>query len=133
MPEAANRIDFVELPATSAADVARAKTFYTTVFGWAFRDWGDDYADTTDSGIGSGVNADPAHRPSAPLVVIYAPDLAAARRKVVAAGGRITRDIFAFPGGRRFHFTDPSGNELAAWSDRRPASRPPRRRRTPPT
>ncbi len=88
------------------------------LFGWAFKDWGDDYADTTSSGAGSGFNADPEHRRTKPLVVIYAPDLDAAHDKVVAAGGKVTKEVFSFPGGKRFHFTDPCGNELAVWSDR---------------
>ncbi len=112
-----NTIDFVELPADGVDDLHRAKAFYATVFGWSFKNWGDDYCDTRDSGLGSGINADPEHKPSHPLVVIYAADLTAARAKVVAAQGTITRDIFQFPGGRRFHFLDPAGNELAVWSD----------------
>lgn len=112
-----NQIDFVELPAKTAAALERSKAFYTSVFGWSYKDWGDDYSDTKDSGVGSGINADPEHRPTQPLVVIYVTDLTAARAKVVAANGKITRDIFAFPGGRRFHFEDPAGSELAVWSD----------------
>lgn len=113
-----NRIDFIEFPATTTAELQRTAAFFLEVFGWAYREWGEDYADTTASGVGSGINADPNHRPHAPLVVIYAADLEAARDRVLAAAGAITREIFAFPGGRRFHFTDPSGNELAVWSDR---------------
>ena len=112
-----NRIDFIELPVNTKADLTRAKAFYSGVFGWSYQDWGDDYADSRDSGIGSGLNAEADHRSSAPLVVIYADGLEALRTKVVAAHGVIKRDIFAFPGGRRFHFKDPAGNELAAWSD----------------
>ncbi|TKR33351.1 VOC family protein [Luteimonas gilva] len=112
-----NRIDFIEFPAASETDVARASEFYRTVFGWRWQDWGDDYADTRDSGLGAGLNADPAHRPGAPLAVIYASRLEEARDKAIAAGGALIRDIFSFPGGRRFHFRDPAGNELAVWSD----------------
>lgn len=115
--EQTNRVDFVELPANTAADLQRAKAFYSTVFGWSYKNWGDDYSDTHDSGVGTGINADPEHRPAHPLVVIHAADLASARERVLAAKGRITRDIFAFPGGRRFHFVDPAGNELAVWSE----------------
>jgi len=111
-------IDFLELPADSVEAVASVKRFYSTVFGWSFKDWGDDYVDTSDSGLASGFNADPEHRPGKPLAVIYATDLAAARSSVIAAGGRVTREIFEFPGGKRFHFMDPAGNELAIWSDR---------------
>lgn len=115
--EQTNKMDFVEFPAQTVADLARAKTFYSAAFGWSYKDWGDDYSDTRDSGLGSGINADPEHKPAHPLVVIFAADLSSAREKVVAAKGRITRDIFPFPGGRRFHFEDPAGNELAVWSD----------------
>lgn len=118
MPKSANQIDFVEFPAASTTAVAEAKSFYGEVFGWSFQEWGDDYIDTKDSGLGSGFNADRAHRPTHPLVVVYSDDLAAALARVVAAGGKVTKDTFAFPGGRRFHFRDPAGNELAVWSDR---------------
>jgi predicted enzyme related to lactoylglutathione lyase len=113
-----HRIDFIELPAKSTDELARAKQFFAQVFRWSYQDWGDDYADTTSSGVGSGINADPDHRPRYPLPVIYAEELEQTRRKIVAANGKITRDIFPFPGGRRFHFQDPSGNELAVWSDK---------------
>jgi len=113
-----NQIDYVEFPATSGAAMAASKKFYREVFGWAFQDWGDDYADTKDSGIGSGLNADPSHRPAAPLVVLFSADIDAARDRVKKAGGKITKDIFTFPGGRRFHYIDPAGNQLAVWSDK---------------
>lgn len=112
-----NRIDFIEFPAKSIVNVKKAKVFYTTVFGWSYKDWGDDYSDTKDSGLGSGINADPSHRPLHPLAVIYTNDLEAVRTKVLKNNGKITKDIFSFPGGRRLHFTDPAGNELAVWSD----------------
>lgn len=118
MSKRANRIDFIEFPARSVTSVAKAKAFYSELFGWSFQDWGDDYADTSSSGVGTGFNADPEHRPSKPLVVVYTLDLKATRAKVIAAGGKVTREIFPFPGGKRFHFSDPSGNELAAWSDK---------------
>jgi predicted enzyme related to lactoylglutathione lyase len=114
----ANQIDLIELPATSAQALAKAKAFYADTFGWSFNDYGDDYADTQSSGVTVGFNADSSHRPAKPLAVIYAADLAATRAKVLAAGGTITMETFSFPGGKRFHFTDPCGNELAAWSDR---------------
>ena len=107
------RIDYVELP---AKDVAASKRFYTAAFGWNYQDWGPDYADTNDGRLGSGLNGTADSGLRAPLVVIYAVDLEAARDRVRAAGGRIARDIFSFPGGRRFHFLDPAGNELAVWS-----------------
>jgi uncharacterized protein len=112
-----NCLDFIEFPAKSIDDLQRSKDFYQTVFGWSYQDWGNDYSDTTDSGWGSGINADPSHRSRHPLAVIYTTDLESVRAEVIACNGKITRDIFSFPGGRRFNFEDPSGNELAVWSE----------------
>ena len=113
-----NHIDYVEFPAESAAALRAAKQFYADVFGWTFQDWGEDYADTKNSGIGSGINSDPSHRPPTPLVVLFSSELEATRTKVIEAGGKITKDVFSFPGGRRFHYVDPAGNQLAVWSDK---------------
>lgn len=112
-----NHVTFVELPAGSVSELSRAKEFFEQVFGWSYTDWGGDYADTKDSGLESGINADPGHRPRHPLPVIYTTDLDTVRQKVISANGTVTREVFSFPGGRRFHFSDPSGNELAVWSD----------------
>jgi uncharacterized protein len=112
-----NCIDFIEFPASSTSKLHDCKQFYGDVFGWRFQDWGDDYSDTKDSGVGSGFNADPAHRPAQTLVVIYSDDLDKTRQQVQAAEAVVTKDIFSFPGGRRFQFKDPAGNELAVWSD----------------
>lgn len=113
-----NRIDYVEFPAPSAAALRASKKFYSEVFGWSFQDWGDNYVDTQGSGIASGINSDPSHRPPAPLVVLFASDLEATKARVIKAGGRIVKDIFPFPGGRRFEYVDPAGNQLAVWSDK---------------
>ena len=113
-----NRIDYIELPADGVGALTAARTFYASVFGWSYTTWGEDYVDTHDSGTGSGLNADAVHRPLAPLAVIFADDLEGRRTDVVKAGGTITKEIFSFPGGRRFHFRDPASNELAVWSDR---------------
>ena len=110
-------IDYIEFPASDNAALARFKAFYGAAFQWQFQDWADNYADTASSGLNSGVNADAANRPAKPLAVLYAADLEAARDRILAAGGTLTLDIFAFPGGRRFHFLDPAGNELGVWSD----------------
>lgn len=112
-----NQIDYVELPAASKEALAATKQFYGNVFGWTYQSWGDDYSDTKDSGIGSGINASSDHPISKPLIVLFSPDLEAVREKIIKAGGKISRDIFAFPGGRRFHYVDPAGNELGVWSD----------------
>ncbi len=111
-------IDYVEFPVSSTAGLAESQAFFAQAFGWVFQQWGPDYADTASSGIGSGFSADVGERAAKPLVVLYADDLEAARARVVAAGGEITRPVFEFPGGRRFHFREPGGNELAVWSDK---------------
>ena len=112
-----NSFDFIEFPVKSPEDLHLSKVFYMNVFGWTYKDWGDDYSDTQSSGLSSGINADADHRSQHPLAVIYTTNLEAARERLLTGQGTITRDIFSFPGGRRFHFLDPSGNELAVWSD----------------
>jgi len=110
-------IDYIELPTSAAAELSNTKQFYHSVFGWTYREWGDAYADTSASGIESGVSVDPP-RVGKPLPVIYASDLEATLASVEQQQGTIVRAIFAFPGGRRFHFLDPAGNEIGVWSDR---------------
>jgi predicted enzyme related to lactoylglutathione lyase len=113
-----NQIDYVEFPANSAAALRANRQFYTEVFGWTFHEWAEDYVDTKGSGIGSGINSDAKQRPPAPLVVIFSKDLEATKAQVTKAGGKIVKDIFSFPGGRRFEYVDPAGNQLAVWSDK---------------
>ena len=108
------RIDYIEFP---AADIARAKEFYTGVFGWKFTDYGPDYASFEDGRLTGGFAKMDRVTRGGPLVVIYAADLAAIEAAVRASGGMIVKETFSFPGGRRFHFTDPGGNELAVWSE----------------
>jgi uncharacterized protein len=108
------RIDYIEF---SVKSVPEAKRFYGSAFGWSFEDYGPDYASFADGRLSGGFQTATDVSPGGPLVVIYAADLEAMERKVRQAGGTIVRPIFSFPGGRRFHFTDPSGNELAIWSD----------------
>jgi predicted enzyme related to lactoylglutathione lyase len=110
------RIDYVEFPAGSVDALNRTKEFFSSVFGWNYALYGDDYADTADSGVSSGINAE--NPAPAVLPVIYVKDLQGTYDKVKASGAVIVREIFSFPGGKRFHFKDPSGNELAAWSER---------------
>jgi uncharacterized protein len=109
------RVDYIEFPAT---DIAKTKAFYAGVFGWKFTDYGPDYTSFEDGRLAGGFFTKDAVTAGGPLVVIYPGDLAGMQTKVQAAGGTIVKEIFSFPGGRRFHFTDPSGNELAVWSDR---------------
>jgi len=108
---AAPRPDFIELPVD---DIAAAQAFYEGAFGWSMTGFGPSYACTLTGDVDIGLQADAAERTAAPLVVIQVADLDAALDAVIRAGGTITRGIFAFPGGRRFHFHDPAGNELAA-------------------
>jgi len=105
-------IVYLELP---TSNVAACKQFYHSLFGWSFQDYGPDYSSFSNSGLDGGLNgASPADgRTKYPLAVIDSEDIEAMEKNIVAAGGCITLPIFSFPGGRRFHFTDPSGNELA--------------------
>lgn len=109
------RIDYIEFPAT---DVAKTRVFYERVFGWKFTDYGPDYTSFADGRISGGFTKEGKVVRGGTLVVLYASDLAAIEKKVRDAGGTITKDAFPFPGGRRFHFADPSGNELAVWSEK---------------
>jgi predicted enzyme related to lactoylglutathione lyase len=111
-----NHIDLIEFPAKNPEELKAVTNFFSQVFGWKYKDWGGVYSDTADSGLQSGVIATD-DRPLKPLAVVYAKDLEVTKAAIVKAGGTITRDIYPFPGGRRFHFTDPAGNELAVWSE----------------
>jgi predicted enzyme related to lactoylglutathione lyase len=110
------RIDYVELPSATAHELTRA--FYARAFGWGFTDYGPDYAATTTGDVDLGLQGDPSGALAAPLPVIRVDDLEAAFDSVTKAGGTIARPIYSFPGGRRFHFIDPGGSELAVWSER---------------
>jgi uncharacterized protein len=107
------RIDNIEFNVT---DIARSKAFYGEVFGWTFTDYGPSYTEFTDGRLTGGFTTGEAVRPGGPLVILYADDLAATQQRVEAAGAHISRAVFAFPGGRRFHFLDLDGYELAVWS-----------------
>lgn len=109
-----NQIDYIEFPAKSVEELNKTRDFFSSVFGWKYAMYGDDYADTSESGVFSGINAEGPTQNI--LAIIYVDNLAKAYDKVKAAGGDITKEIFSFPGGQRFHFKDPAGNELAAWS-----------------
>jgi hypothetical protein len=109
------RIDYVEF---SATDVAATKRFYIDAFGWKFTDYGPEYTSFEDGRLAGGFAKAKAAGARGALIVIFAVDLAGAEARVHKAGGTIVKPAYSFPGGRRFHFTDPSGNELAVWSDR---------------
>ena len=104
------RINYVELP---AKDLGAAKIFYATVFGWALTDFGPTYSCTMTGDVDMGLQGDTADATAGPLPVIAVEQLEDALAAVTKAGGIITRPIFSFPGGRRFQFRDPNGNELA--------------------
>jgi predicted enzyme related to lactoylglutathione lyase len=98
--------------------MSEAKRFYGAAFGWAFNDYGPDYAGIQGPGREmGGLRRDEVVRAGGPLVVLYSRALEDTLAKVKDAGGRIVTEPFSFPGGRRFHFADPSGNELAVWSE----------------
>jgi len=109
-----NQIDYIEL---HASDIEKTKTFYSSVFGWTFTDYGPDYTSFHDGRMAGGFAKGSVTGGAGVLLVIYVSDLAAVQQTVKAAGGRVVKEIFSFPGGRRFHFADPNGNELAVWSE----------------
>src|SRR5687768_7053131 len=121
MNEHDRHINYIEIP---ARDMAGMQRFYRDVFGWTFTDYGPEYASfsAAEAGVDGGFRADGQVTPAAPgsgvLIVLYASDLEAMQQKVRDAGATITKPIFPFPGGRRFQFNDPSGNELAVWSEK---------------
>ncbi len=112
------KINYVEFP---AGDPEATKAFFRHVFGWSFVDYGPDYTAFSESGLEGGFyrsQLKASTQAGSALIVIYSAALEETQKKIEQAGGEITKPIFAFPGGRRFHFTEPSGNELAVWSDR---------------
>lgn len=117
MAQEDQKIDYMEFP---ARDFDAVQAFYEQAFGWEFTDYGPEYRAFTDGKLDGGFRQSDTRASTedgSALVVLYAKDLEAAHAKVTASGGSIIREIFSFPGGRRFHFTDPHGNELAVWSD----------------
>jgi uncharacterized protein len=111
------KLNYVEF---AAADLAATKAFFAAVFGWSFVDYGPDYTAFSGQGLDGGFYHAPLRSRTdtgGALLVFYSTDLEATLAKVQAAGGEIIQPVFSFPGGRRFHFSEPSGNELAVWSD----------------
>jgi predicted enzyme related to lactoylglutathione lyase len=116
--DATNKIDYIELPTLNPE---ATKAFFTQLLGWKFEDYGPEYTSFADGRIAGGFYR--ADRPArvengSVLVVLYHPRLEEVRQRVLDLGGLIGKDIFSFPGGRRFHFTEPGGSELAIWSDK---------------
>lgn len=107
-------IDYIELVATN---LAASKAFFAEAFGWGFTDYGPGYAGIqSGDGESGGLNATGDAGP--PLVLLYSDDLDRSVEAVRAAGGTVTAEPFDFPGGRRFHFADPGGNEMGVWTER---------------
>lgn len=108
------QVDYIEFPSSS---VLNSHRFFAEAFGWSFTSYGPSYEAINDAGIDAGIDASEG-RTDKPLAVIRTEDLELAEREVLAAGGEITRPAFDFPGGRRFHFREPGGNELAVWIEK---------------
>jgi len=108
-------LNYIELP---IIDMAESKAFYAKAFGWEFQDYGPTYAAITNAGIDGGLDAASDRKPSVQgtLAVLLSNDLDASLNAVKDAGANISKEIFDFPGGRRFHFVDPSGNDLSVWT-----------------
>ncbi|MCF5026858.1 VOC family protein [Pseudomonas lurida] len=107
------QIDNIEF---NVGDIARSKAFYGGAFGWTFFDYGPAYTEFSDGRLTGGFTTGEPVRPGGPLVILYSDDLEATQQRLKALGAVITRETFAFPGGRRFHFTDLDGYELAVWT-----------------
>jgi len=112
---AENRIDYVEIPVT---DMKRARAFFEAMFGWEFQEWGDEYFSFNDGRLDGGMrlSVEPAP-PTGVLMVFFSENLERDVERVRELGGTISQDIFSFPGGRRFHFIDPVGTEMAIWGE----------------
>ena len=107
------QIDNIEF---NVGDIARSKAFYGAVFGWTFVDYGPTYTEFSDGRLTGGFTTGEPIRPGGPLVILYADDLEGTQQRLKSVGAVISRETFSFPGGRRFHFIDPDGYELAVWS-----------------
>ena len=110
-----NHINYVEF---KAKDLEKVKKFYTASFNWTFTDYGPTYIAFSESGLQGGFEKTENEIVNGALVVLYHKNLDLIKNKIIESSGKISKDIFSFPGGRRFHFIDPTGNELAVWSDK---------------
>lgn len=112
------KMNYVEFP---SSNISATKRFFEKAFGWTFEDYGPDYTSFSDEGLDGGFfksDLCSATDNGAALIVFFSNTLEETQANVTAAGGTVVKDIFPFPGGRRFHFTEPSGNEFAVWSDK---------------
>lgn len=111
------KISYVEFP---SKDLAVTKAFFSAVFGWSFSDYGDEYTSFFNEGINGGFfksDLTETTETGSALIVFYSRELEQTQSKIENAGGVVIKPTFSFPGGRRFHFADPNGNEYAVWSD----------------
>ena len=108
-------VNYVEF---KAKDLEATKQFYSQLFGWKFTDYGPTYTSFSESGLAGGFEETKDSITNGALIVLYHTELVDLKDAIVENGGEISKDIFAFPGGKRFHFKDPSGNELAVWTDK---------------
>ena len=111
-------INYIELP---SSDLSKTKAFFATAFGWQFEDFGTEYIAFNNAGIDGGFYKSDKHASTnngSALVVLYSENLQSTQKKIQQSGGEIIKPVFSFPGGKRFHFTDPSDNEFAVWSDK---------------
>jgi hypothetical protein len=115
MSQENNHINYIEFKAN---DLEKIKKFYSAIFGWSFMDYGPNYVAFSNSGLQGGFEKTEEQIANGVLVVLYHADLEMVKRKIIESAGVISKDIYAFPGGKRFHFTDPAGNELAVWSEK---------------
>ncbi len=112
------KINYIEFP---SIDIKTTKAFFTYAFNWKFTDYGPDYVDVSNAGIAVGFRKSDLSSKienGSTLAVFFSDELEKTRDKILKCGGKILVKIFSFPGGRRFHFTDPNGNEYAVWSDK---------------
>lgn len=110
-----HHINYIEF---QAPDLEAVKKFYGSVFGWKFTDYGPEYVAFNDGSLDGGFEKGERRASGAPLIILYSENLAATQKAIETAGGKITQAVYDFPGGRRLHFTDPAGNELAVWSEK---------------
>lgn len=112
-----NKINYIEIP---AKNIEATKTFFSEVFGWSFVDYGPDYCSFSAQGVDGGFFKSElvvSTKNGSPLIVLYSNSLEVIQKKIEQSGGKTIKPIFSFPGGRRFHFSDPNGNEFAVWSE----------------
>ena len=112
------KINYLEFP---AKDLDATRKFFSSVFNWSFTDYGPDYTAFSNAGIDGGFyrsDLSTATENGSALIVFYSNNLEQTQKKIESASGEIIKPVFSFPGGRRFHFSDPNGNEYAVWSDK---------------